>query len=54
MPKYNKKNSIVVDADYAKDFVNKIEKSILDKHLDVYVSVYDVKGTNKKRIVVSR
>ena len=54
MAKYNKKNSIVVDADYATTLVNKIEREILDKHLDVYVSVYDVRGTNKKRIVVSR
>jgi hypothetical protein len=54
MARFTKKNSIVVDADYAEDLVRKIERTILDKHLDLYIAVSNVKGTDKKRIVVCR
>lgn len=48
-----KKNFIVVNSECATQLINQIERSILDKNLNLVVSVFDIKGQNKKKIVVS-
>ena len=54
MARFGKKNFIIVDAECASDLINKIERTILNRNLDLLLSVYDIKGTSKKKIVVSR